>query len=120
MKTGIYYYQNAFHDMQLLHTMIATLKNAGIDATPLTGLGDNETLSALDALVVLGGDGTMLPAAVASGKAGIPVVGINYGRLGFLTELECGEWEGVVDLLLRRDARIERRSAIEVMVRGKS
>src|SRR5947209_1718935 len=41
----------------------------------------------LDFVIVLGGDGTLLSAARAVARAGIPVVGVNLGALGFLTEI---------------------------------
>lgn len=68
-----------------------------------------------DAAVVLGGDGTMLAAARHARKTGIPLLGINFGTLGYMTELEIGE----CDLLSRlHDAKIEERMLLDVTVSG--
>ena len=58
-----------------------------------------EDLDEIDVLVVLGGDGTILKVATEAGKKGIPVLGINSGNLGFLTEFEGDETERAVALL---------------------
>jgi NAD+ kinase len=63
----------------------------------------------LDLLVTLGGDGSILRAARMGCKEGIPVLGVNMGRLGFLAELEPDEWMGAVPRLLGGDYWIEER-----------
>ena len=50
----------------------------------------------LDYVIVLGGDGTFLSAARAVAKAGIPIVGVNLGALGFLTEVPIEDRKSVV------------------------
>jgi NAD+ kinase len=66
-------------------------------------------LGSLDLLVTLGGDGSILRAARMSCSLGIPVLGVNMGRLGFLTELEPDEWQVALPRLLAKDFWIEER-----------
>jgi NAD+ kinase len=62
-----------------------------------------------DLLIALGGDGTMLRAGHLCGPIGIPILGINMGRFGFLTELHKEEWREVLQRLNEGDFWIERR-----------
>ncbi len=69
--------------------------------------------SSCDAAIVLGGDGTMLAAARYARETGIPLLGINFGTLGYMSELEMGE----IQLLDRlQDARVEERMLLEAEV----
>ncbi len=70
----------------------------------------------LDVLLTLGGDGTLLSGARLAGPHGLPVVGCNLGRLGFMT---AGPAEGLERMLARLDAgeyEIEERLALDVTV----
>jgi NAD+ kinase len=51
-----------------------------------------------DALIVLGGDGSMLDACEKAAPTGLPVLGINLGNLGFLTTLEKNEIEKLSEI----------------------
>jgi NAD+ kinase len=62
-----------------------------------------------DLLVALGGDGTMLRAGHLCGPAGIPILGINLGRFGFLTEIRQEQWRQMMPRLLSGDFWLERR-----------
>jgi len=66
-------------------------------------------IAALELLVTLGGDGSILRAARMACSHGVPVLGVNMGRLGFLTELEPAGWEAVLPRLLAGDYWIEER-----------
>jgi NAD+ kinase len=71
----------------------------------------NEKLDAkeYDLLVALGGDGTMLRAGHICGPVGVPILGINMGRFGFLIELNEKSWERIFPSLLTGDYWIEHR-----------
>lgn len=75
----------------------------------------DNALSGADMMICLGGDGTILHTSKAATKAGVPVLGINIGTLGFIAELEGSEME-----LLRRIAQgefvIERRKMLDITV----
>ena len=68
-----------------------------------------------DALLSLGGDGTFLSAARIVGDSGVPVLGVNFGRLGFLSEYKPEE---VVKPLLAGEYTVEDRSLLRMEVEG--
>lgn len=68
-------------------------------------------------LLTLGGDGTLLHAARLAAPLGIPLLGVNLGRLGFLTELEASQVEDGLRRYLAGDYRIDERTLVEVTVR---
>jgi NAD+ kinase len=73
-------------------------------------------------VVVLGGDGTMLAAARAVAQAQIPILGVNLGSLGFLTEVALEELYETLDAIDRGRCAIEKRAMVhcEVMRSGKT
>jgi NAD+ kinase len=79
-------------------------------------------LPATDALVVLGGDGTFLRAARAVSEVDVPLIGINLGKVGFLSKAEAGELEAVLGQIVDGDYRIDERLALEgrVLPRGRA
>jgi len=68
----------------------------------------------IDCLISLGGDGTMLDAVTLVKDSGIPILGINYGRLGFLASISKDELSLMVDALVNRTYVIEKRSLIHL------
>ncbi len=68
---------------------------------------------AIDALTVLGGDGSMLRASQLCAPAGIPITGINLGTFGFLFELERTNWQDYLPRLMGGNYRIEKRMMLQ-------
>jgi len=68
----------------------------------------------VDALVALGGDGTMLGAMRMSADRPVPVLGVNYGNLGFLVEVQPADLEAALERVRTGDFQIEPHHALEV------
>jgi len=65
-------------------------------------------------MLSLGGDGTMLAAVSIVGDSGIPVAGINFGRLGFLADISKDNIDAAMDAILQGDYDIQARSLVSV------
>lgn len=70
----------------------------------------------VDVVVALGGDGTMLGAMRLVAHRPVPVLGVNYGNVGFLVEIEPPELPGVLEALHANEFSLEPHHAIEVTV----
>lgn len=70
-------------------------------------------------VIVVGGDGSMLKAAGTLAEQGLPVVGINRGRLGFLTDILPEEIEQALGPILEGRYKLENRFLLEVDLRSK-
>ena len=94
------------------------LKEKGIDA-PIGSL-HNEALrkrvktSEFDVLISVGGDGTMLRAGHLCAPIGVPILGINMGKLGFLIQVQRDAWQEKLDQMLTGDFWIEKRLMLRV------
>lgn len=73
-----------------------------------------EGAAGAELVLVLGGDGTILRAAELSRDAGVPLLGVNLGRVGFLAEAESADLEGTVEHVLARDYAVEERLTVDV------
>lgn len=92
------------------------LQQAGYDTVEFNHTGE---IDGVDVVIVLGGDGAILHAAVIAAQRGIKIIGINHGTLGFLTEYEKDEGERVKDLLValeNEECRIVKRSLLQVQI----
>ena len=78
---------------------------------------DPETFGdGLDLVVALGGDGTFLRAAYVARDRGLPLLGVNLGRLGFLSEVEATAAPEALDRLVEGDFVVEERMTLTVTV----
>ena len=73
-------------------------------------------LPTTDVVVVLGGDGTFLRAARAVARVDVPILGVNLGKVGFLSKVEASELETVLTQLAGGDFRLDERMTVEAQV----
>lgn len=95
---------------------IALLGEEGVPCAagrPLTAL-----LSACDALLVLGGDGTILHTVSRMGPRLLPILGVNLGTLGFLAECAPGDLAMAIGRMARGEYRLEERMMLEATLEG--
>ena len=74
----------------------------------------------VDVAIVLGGDGSMLRALARFLGRGVPVIGVNYGRVGFLTAIRAAELEAGLERVFRGEYRTMELSTLDVLVGGET
>ena len=80
---------------------------------------DDRLCESLDLAISLGGDGTMLRTVELVAEAGVPVLGINVGRLGYLPESEPDDLEAALERFFGGDYTVEERMTLDVRTDGK-
>jgi NAD+ kinase len=128
---GVVIKPHAGHIQGVLAELLAYLEGRGLGcvledlaaellSTP-GGLPRRKVPDAVDLVVVLGGDGTLLSVAHHAAVARVPVMGVNMGNLGFLTEITVQEMTATLDALLAGgDHLINGRMMIEAAFQGKT
>jgi NAD+ kinase len=105
--------------MELRDRALAWCVKAGCEGWALES-GDTprlvEELKSTDCLVVLGGDGTFLRATRALAIVDVPVLGVNSGRVGFLSKIEPDALEETLGQLIRGDYAIEPRMMLQARI----
>lgn len=83
-------------------------------------LGEDNAVAKIDglcdALVTVGGDGTFLKASLKAYKNDIPIMGINLGTVGFLTDVEKNDIDHAMSQLIQQEAKIEERMMLEAEI----
>jgi NAD+ kinase len=77
---------------------------------------DERSIKNLDILISLGGDGTLLGTAREIFKYDIPILGVNIGNLGFLTEVEVSDFDYAIKCIKSKDYKIEERTMLDCTV----
>lgn len=80
------------------------------------GLDRRELASQVDLLVVLGGDGTILRTVRFVSEYNIPIVGINLGEFGYLTEVNLNEMYSALELIVKGQYQTEKRMMLDVTI----
>jgi len=127
-KVGVVAKETSREAVQTAHELAGWLVGRGLEvaldgavlrARAHPGFETFDPSGSYDLVVVLGGDGTMLSAA-RSLKQELPILGVNLGHLGFLTEVGRGELYPNLIKVLSGDYRIEKRGLFDVELRRSS
>jgi len=113
MKLGVYIKKDGLRDGDAFVRLTRALRSV---ADEIYDVEDDVLRDGTDVLLSVGGDGTFLSAAHIAAPAGVPVLGVNIGRLGFLSEYEPDE---VVSALAGGRWTIENREMLEVRLEGR-
>ena len=101
-------------------SVVLEKETAGLaPSAPVASARKGDLPGQVDALIVLGGDGTLLSMARAVGDLGVPMLGVNLGGLGFLTATTLDEMLPALEALLAGDMAVEERMVLGArLVRG--
>jgi NAD+ kinase len=97
-------------------TVFGAENTKGMIDHPGLVIDEERMFNSTDCIIVLGGDGTILEAVRKTGKNDIPMFGINYGKLGFLAEVEEKDVNMCLECLLRGCFDIEERMMIDMSI----
>jgi len=97
-----------------VRTLAGELSCPGAEEVPASA----EAAEGAELVIVLGGDGSLLRAAELSRPAGVPLIGVNLGHVGFLAEAEPDGLADLVDRVVARQYVVEERMTIDVTVRS--
>jgi NAD+ kinase len=121
---GIYIKEKSYQglDYKALDSLIISLKKYTTEVfvedpsdyknDSLTVLSHEEFISKIDLIIVFGGDGTLLGSARRYLKFNIPILGINMGTVGFLTDIKIEDFESVIKDIIDGNCKIEERNLV--------
>lgn len=115
MKLAYYIKKKDLQADERVFKPLQELSANGHEVYDVSGAG--AILPGTDAILSFGGDGTFLTAAQLAVMSGVPIVGMNFGRLGFLSENSPSD---VVDALLKGEYSIEEREMLMVGIEGET
>ncbi|MBI2910566.1 MAG: NAD(+)/NADH kinase [Chloroflexi bacterium] len=116
-RVGILYQPRVARAVELNGDLGRSLAQMGVEAISLSVWEEAEVAQRLvgcDLAVCLGGDGSLLRAARAAARGGVPIAGVHLGRLGFMAELEPNGLGKDVARLLGGEGWIEERMMLQV------
>jgi NAD+ kinase len=110
-RVQVYHHPRVEKSERLADEITLHLRKLGVaaEAVSFEDAGATARLPEQDLIIVSGGDGTMLRSGHLAAPHGVPVLGINLGRLGFLPEVDYDDWKGPLARVLVGDYWLEER-----------
>jgi len=118
-RIGILFHPKVEKSERFAHDIAGFLRSKGLDCWIHSSWDEGEARKALagsDLVISVGGDGTILRAARIIYPQEIPVLGVNFGNLGFMNELEAGEARDKLVEIIGGAGWIEQRSILKAVV----
>ncbi|MBO7641442.1 MAG: NAD(+)/NADH kinase [Bacteroidales bacterium] len=115
MKIGIFIQKESLREESGFLELIRQLRDASYEIYDIASKADIRP--GTDLCLSIGGDGTFLSAAQTVADVGIPILGVNFGRLGFLSE---NRPEAVVQALMEGEFSVEYRTMLNAALKGKN
>ncbi|MGH2485842.1 MAG: NAD(+)/NADH kinase [Ktedonobacterales bacterium] len=118
-RVGVIYRERSDDAAALAHALVTRLRHSRKQAWCIERTDEDaihEQLAQTQVTLVLGGDGTILSVARLCAPLGIPILGVNFGRVGFLTELEPAEVEEKLPLYLAGEYWLDERSMLQAEI----
>lgn len=125
-KIGVYAKKNHPDVEQIALMICERFRNTGIEVLledslaeqigQVNGFSGEEIPELADVIIVLGGDGTLISVARLVDGRNVPIVGVNLGRLGFLTEVTRDELPEMLDRLARDDYQVSDRMMLDASI----
>lgn len=116
MRVGIFYNKNYFANNKFYLNKITEFLTAADFNYKF--IENKEDIVDIDVLIVLGGDGTILTVASKCAEKEIPIMGINYGHMGFLAEFERDKLDVALNILASEKYKIQKRSMLKISCGG--
>ena len=119
-RIGVLFHARRSDSSELAEIVCRILRQRGVEIWQGQADDDRRLRQAapgLDLLITLGGDGTIVRAVRAVASFGVPVLGVNLGRLGFLAEVEPSRMEEAIPALLAGDYAVEERMMLHAELR---
>jgi NAD+ kinase len=95
------------------------LVEPGFETSGARSCSKQEMARKADLIVALGGDGTLLSIARLVERSKVPILGVNLGGLGFITEIAIDELESILERTLAGNFSVEKRMTLDIRVYGK-
>lgn len=118
LKGFFYWILENGHQISISSSISKSAVKAGFHANQFPVFVQGDNLDHLDMILSLGGDGTILDSILFAVPNNLPIFGINFGRLGFLTSSQIIDYQDVIKEIGNKNFRITERALLNIQIAG--